>query len=268
MPQRKDKDGIYKRKDSRYWWASFTDAGGRRTRQSTGTSDRREAEALLSKWRLEAHLSNKWDKEPERTFDELMVQYLEMVSVHKRDKGRRDRDSVKRLMPYFTHKELSTLKAVNVIGYIAQRREAGAADGTINKELGALSAALNWARRNLGWNVPNEVQGRKPKEPPGRIRWITHEEADKLIEAAHQSSSVHLIDFITLALHTGMRKNEMLKLEWTRVDLKAGLVYLQSMDQKSGRFGSVPLNETARSVLIRRARFRAEHCPDSPWVFC
>ena len=30
---------------------------------------------------------------------------------------------------------------------------------------------------------------------------------------------------------------------------------------------AAPLNEEARSALENRGRFRAEHCPDSTWVF-
>lgn len=46
------------------------------------------------------------------------------------------------------------------------------------------------------------------------------------------------------------------------------LVYLNASDQKSGRAGSVPLNQPAWQALLSRARYRAEHCPASPWVFC
>ena len=63
MPRKRktrDLDGLYRRGDSPYWWASYTDAGGRRTRQSTGTAKRSEAEALLAKWKLEAYQGKHW----------------------------------------------------------------------------------------------------------------------------------------------------------------------------------------------------------------
>ena len=64
-----------------------------------------------------------------------------------------------------------------------------------------------------------------------------------------------------------MRRGEMLELEWQRVDLDEGLVYLRGADQKNGKFGSVPLNETAKAALVLRDEFRRENCPSSPWVF-
>jgi integrase len=65
-----------------------------------------------------------------------------------------------------------------------------------------------------------------------------------------------------------MRPGEMLGLEWRRVDLEMDLIYLEGQHQKNGKLGSVPLNSHAHEAIMSRARFRAEHCPGSPWVFC
>ncbi|MDR3323749.1 MAG: site-specific integrase [Zoogloeaceae bacterium] len=105
------------------------------------------------------------------------------------------------------------------------------------------------------------------KVPEGRVRRLAFEEARRLIVEAKQSSSRHLADFILLALSTGCRRGELLKLQWSRVDLKANLILLGEQDTKTGRRRSVPLNEDARAALLNLARFRATHCPDSPWVF-
>jgi site-specific recombinase XerD len=52
------------------------------------------------------------------------------------------------------------------------------------------------------------------------------------------------------------------------VDLRASLFYLEESHTKSAKRRSVPLNEAAREAMLSRARFRAEHCPASPWAFC
>lgn len=270
MPKKRrsrDQDGLYRRKDSPYWWASFTDASGTRTRCSTGTADRREAEALLAKWRLESHRERRWGEQPSRTFDELMLAYLRAVTANKRC-GERDYDSLKRLTPFFTGRELHAIGPRDVRTYVEQRRTAGAQPGTINKEVGLLSSALNWANRELEWGVPNPARGRRLKEPEGRMRWLNRAEAAALIQAARsEPKAPHLVDFVRLGLNTGMRRGEMLGLEWRRVDLQAGLIYLEAQHQKNGKVGSVPLNREAREAILARARFRAEHCPASAWVF-
>jgi integrase len=77
-----------------------------------------------------------------------------------------------------------------------------------------------------------------------------------------------LEDFIRLGLYSGMRSGEMLELDWARVDLDRNLVILYPEDQKNTKIGSVPLTREAHAVLTNRAKFRASHCPASPWVFC
>jgi integrase len=107
------------------------------------------------------------------------------------------------------------------------------------------------------------------REPEGRVRWISRAEAQALIAAAgREPKARHLPDVIELALNTGMRRGEMLGLEWSRVDLKARLVYLEAEHTKTARRRTVPLNTDAYRAMLNRAKFRAAHCPASPWVFC
>jgi len=92
MSKRKhDLDGIYERSDSAFYWASYTDASGARVRCSTGIrksiEGRREAEALLGKWRLEVHRSRQWGEQPSHTFEELMLGYLKATAEDKTSSG-------------------------------------------------------------------------------------------------------------------------------------------------------------------------------------
>ncbi len=140
---------------------------------------------------------------------------------------------------------------------------------TINREIGLLSEAINYARREWeDWDIPNYAEGARLKEPEGRVRSLAIEEARRLIEwAQNNPRALHLADFIRLALNTGCRRDDMLWLEWDRVDLKNNLIHLAGVNTNSGRRRSVPLNREARQALLNLGGFRAEHCPASPWVF-
>jgi integrase len=258
---------LRKRKGSPYWWADYTDASSKRVRRSTGTEDRKEAEALEAKWKLEAHQEKYWDAEPPRIFDDLMLKYLQSTASEKRA-PERDVYVIKQLKPFFTGRELGTLKRSDVRAYIDKRKADGMAATTINREIGLFSAAINYACREWDWNIPNNVAGMLQKKPEGRVRSLTLVEARRLIEEAEKhTSSPLLVHFIRLALNTGCRKNEMLKLEWRRVDLKENLIFLEGSNTKNGKRRSIPLNAEARSALLDLARYRAKNCPDSPWVF-
>lgn len=262
---KKDQDGLYKRGDSPYWWASFTDETGRRTRRSTGTSSRKEAEQILSKWRLEVRDVEVWGMEPVRTFEELMVAWLK--ENDRKTSAETDRQIVRRLWPHFEGVELNNLTATDISAYTQKRRDAGRADSSIRRELATLSAAINYARKHWEWDLPNPVTGRAPQPGPGRVRWVTREDAETLIAAARQSRSRLLGHFVELGFYTGMRSQEMLGLEWRRVDLHQRLLYLPPATNKSARHVSIPLNQRAYQVLLQLAAYRAEYCPDTPWVF-
>lgn len=250
----------HRRKDSPFWWISYTDASGQRIRESSGITDHKEAKALESKAKLNAHQQKKWGAEPERTFDELALQYLTATS----SKKSHDRDlmSAKQLYRFFSGKVLIHITPQHISDYKTARQKAGIKDGTIIKELRLFSSAINHARREWGWRIENVVSGRVPKKPPSKLRWLTRAEYDALLVAARQSKVPHLHDFIVLAVNTGMRRGEMLHLEWSRVDLEQRLVYLQPDDAKGGTFQSVPLNREALAVL--KARKEGGH---ARWVY-
>ncbi len=280
MPQRRqkrDQDGIFRRPDSPYWWASFTDGYGRSARRSTrirckDDPQKIKVKALRLKWVEAADIERREGPKAEcddqsYTFDDLMMKYLDFLVLQKRS-TERDRFSLNRLYPVFSCCVLEKLGAADVHRYVTSRQTSGVAPGTINKEIGLFSAALNWARKDLEWDVPNPFKGRRQREPEGRIRWLTLSEASLLLRVAEEEPKApHLVDFIRLALNTGLRRGEMLGLEWRRVDCKERLILLEAQHQKNGRYGSVPLNEQAWKAVVSRQKFREAHCPASPWVF-
>lgn len=257
----------YRRKDSPIWWVSITDASGNRVRRSTGTEDRKEAEALEAKWKLEAHNMKQWGKKPTHTFEQLMLAHYSAVSSDLRS-PERILSAIRRLKPVFEGMVVEELGRSDIARYIEKRKADGVSNATINRELDVFSAAINYARYKWEWEIKNPVERMSLKEPEGRLRWIKRAEADVLIcEGGKEPKSPHLADFIRLALNTGCRKNELLKLEWDRVDLKENRLYLEGKHTKSGKRRIIPLNVEAREALLGRARFRAQYCPSAPWVF-
>ena len=186
------------------------------------------------------------------TFDDLLLAFL--LDLGEVKSAVRDRAAMQHLYPVFTERRLSEIRALDVRRYIRERQRAGAAASTINKEIGLLSRAVRWANRELGMALQNPVEGLKQREPEGRVRWLTQRQAAALVAAAGLlgARAAHLPDVITLALHTGMRKGELLGLEWARVDEAHHLVYLEAQHTKSARRRSIPLNGPAWAALERR----------------
>jgi len=60
----------------------------------------------------------------------------------------------------------------------------------------------------------------------------------------------HLEPLIILAVNTGMRKGEILGLEWSHVDLEKEFLTVISGNSKSGKGRHIPLNKMAKDALI------------------
>ena len=236
----------FKRKDSKFYWIRYTDENGIRRSESSRTTVYADAKALEQQRRATAHYHKTDPKDRDKTFDILLDSWLT-------ETGNRPRDeyAVKALYGHFTGLHMDDITPQSINDYKRKRRQQGRADATIRKELMVLQTAIRYARREWGWTIQNPVEGRLPPKGQGRIRWITRDEADKLINACHKKAP-YLPDMIRLALNTGMRKNEILQLEWNRVDFSQRLIHLDPHHQKNRRYGSVALNTTATTLLRQR----------------
>ncbi|WP_254615795.1 tyrosine-type recombinase/integrase [Cupriavidus basilensis] len=181
----------------------------------------------------------------------------------------RDAYSLQRLQPYFGGRSVTELRRADVRSYIARRQADGVKQSTIGRELRFFSAALNFVRLEHDRpDIGNPVQRLGLEASEGRVRWITQEEAGRLVLAADLHARwPHLPCFIRLALNTGARKSELLKLTWSRVDRHRRLFLLESGDTKSGKRRSVPLNDAALDALAVLSGWGHKHAPGNPWVF-
>ncbi|HSS31326.1 MAG TPA: site-specific integrase [Nitrospiraceae bacterium] len=93
--------------------------------------------------------------------------------------------------------------------------------------------------------------------PSGRLRYLSGPAgADRLLAACEDS----LKPIVLTALHTGMRKEELLSLTWDAVDMTHGFIRLKQT--KNGTVRALPFNETLWS-LFNGLRTRQ----DVLWVF-
>ena len=95
--------------------------------------------------------------------------------------------------------------------------------------------------------LPAVPRIRPEKEGQGRLRWLEPDEETRLLDACGKSVNKLLLGIVSLALETGLRKGELLGLEWDRVDLSRGVLRLEIT--KSGKRREVPLGQVGYAVL-------------------
>jgi integrase len=261
----------YVQKGSKFLYISYTDASGKRVKESSGTTSRTEARALESKRRAEVHQVKKWGAAPRYTFDQVLSRYLRDTASKKSHS--RDLTSALPLTAELAGMVIEDIGGEHISAYKTKRREQGAKPATVAKELYLLSAAIRYCVTELEWELRNPVTGRVPAPEKKAPRWLNRQEIDAFMAGAegnaarrHRTSPV-VVDFARLCIATGMRTGEALGLEWARVDFGARMIYFDIEDQKSGVPGSIPLNNTAIEVLRKRQAYNRDHCPNSAWVF-
>lgn len=216
--------------------------------------------------RAELWQQKTWGKAPDYTFEDVMTEYLRAkqgassyVTVA---------NAVKALRVYFGGMVIQDIRKDQVRAAMrAMAHEKHHAGGYITLRIATFRAAISFCRRELDWPIEDPSRGISMPRREKRVRWITQIEAGRLLSAARSISNHGLLaDFIELALNTGMRKNEMLMLQWKSVDLEERIITLLADENKSGRTRSIPLNDSAVAALRRRKAFVDMHCQNSPWV--
>ena len=131
---------------------------------------------------------------------------------------------------------------------IADRLNKGIARTTINRQRACLSKMMNSA---IQWGYmpgPNPTKAvQKFRESTGRSRWLTSGEFDRLYQAAADPLKIILV----VAVMTGGRLTEILRLKWSDIEFDAGVIYFRRENTKSGKGRQVPLSDDARLVLQR-----------------
>lgn len=94
---------------------------------------------------------------------------------------------------------------------------------TVNRYLATLSLVLTATCNDWGWLQESPIKRvRKLKEPRGRVRFLEDADRERLLQACRLSKSTHLYPIVVLALSTGMRRGEILGLQWDHIDLEIG----------------------------------------------
>ena len=216
------------------WWE-----GGDHRRISTGTADEPEARRFLAQF-----VAGRGTPEPPAhpTIDAILTGYLEdrkpvvrgyasmetCAKAVRRHLGELQADHLTRERARFY---ASRRRAEGyMVGAASARRKKPVQPGTILRELLTLRAALKWAVRE-SW-IPAAPHIEVPRQPAPRDRWLTREEADRLIASA---KAPHVKLFLTLALYTAGRAGALLELTWDRVNLESGMVDLGKAPGGKGR---------------------------------
>lgn len=258
-PKYKDKNGEYV--ESEIWWIKYY-RNGKPFRESSGSKRKGNAEKKLKSREGEVVEGRFHGLRVEKIlFDELAEDFLNDYRINKRKSLRRAELSIHHLKEFFGGARAIDMTTDRIKVYIAQRLDKGE-NGSINRELAALKRAFNLARRMTPPKVINVPYIPHLKENNAREGYFEHKEYLALKDAA----PAYLKPIIAMGYYTGMRKEEIVGLQWSQVDLLAGKITLRAEDTKNGESRIVFMEgELLETMRFQRA-LRDASFPDCPWV--
>jgi integrase len=128
----------------------------------------------------------------------------------------------------------------------AANRKSLANPGTVNREVGLLRSMINLAAEWFALELKPIKYEMAKEEPKERI--LTEQEIRRLIE----NSEEPLRHIILVALNTGMRKTEILNLEWDQVNLEEGFIRIEAQRSKNRKIREEKKEKGDRQDTINR----------------
>jgi site-specific recombinase XerD len=253
--------GLLKR--GNVWTIRYT-VSGKRKWEAIGTS-KRQAELVLAKRKTEIKEGQYFStpKGLKWTYGQLLDRYLEYAKVTKKPSTyETDTYWAKHLRAAFGDMHLKDITPDKVATYLENKLGDGLKPATVAHHLALLKHSFTMA---VTWGLlpTNPIQRVKlpVKVNNARIRYLNPQEVQRLLAVC----PLHLRRIALAALHTGMRKNEILTLQWQQIQRDQSVVLL--MDTKNGETRGVPLN-TAMLTLLQEIQEEQGHLGlTSPYVF-
>ncbi|MEA2205734.1 MAG: hypothetical protein QOE77_2510 [Blastocatellia bacterium] len=241
--------------DKGTWWIEFSLRGNYVHESIPGARTQAQAERAENKRREEIY-EGKYNP-VKKLFSEFVDEtFLPWSTANKRSHREDEQRSVT-LKGFFGEKHLRDIKPMMIEKFKRERlatptkhdteeRPRPRTPASVNRDLACLSKILSMAFDNelIDSNPMRRV--RLLKENGSRERFITAEEEVKLF-AKLTGRRDHIRSVVTVALNTGMRRGEILDLQWEHVNFIARTIFIAR--SKTGKTRTIPMNDIVFAEL-------------------
>ena len=279
---------LYKR--GKTWWIKYYH-NGKCIRESSKTTKKMVAKKLLERKEGEIARGELPSILFENvTFDELAREFILDYRINNKKSLNRAQLCVRHLQREFEGVRVLDITTPRIQAYVSNRMKwtcmdcdrnfhfkdeyrcpycansnlkKGAANATINRELSALKRMLNLGARQTPPKVNRVPYIPMLKENNVRKGFFEHGEFVALRDAL----PCHLRVFATLGYKVGWRFREIARLKWSQVDLRQGVVRLESGETKNDDARTVYLDDELKQLFTDLWKERKQSGKLLPWVF-
>jgi integrase len=242
---------LSKRKNG-FYYIYFDDIEGKRKAVSTKSKIKKEAIKFLSSFKL-----NLEEKQNNRVNDillkEFIWEYLKYSeSMHTWKTTSTYKTTFNSLIEIVGNVKLSSITQ-NILSDFINSKLRNSSVYVARKDLINLKASFNWGKNN-NYILTNPANCIKRIIPPQKLPlFFSKEEFSSLLEVIDDEE---FKSFVVFAVMTGMRRNEIIYLQWSQIDESRQQVMLdnQVFITKSKKVRVVYLNKIAMEILARKNR--------------
>jgi len=159
---------------------------------------------------------------PRRTWQETVIRWF-AEHGHKKSLGT-DKLLLRWLNSHLNNRHIDEINK-SLIDIIKQDKlSTGVSNATVNRHLGLLKAILRCAKDEWEW-IDTIPAVKLLPEPVTRLRWLTHNEVDRLLKEL----PIHLCAMVRFSLATGLRESNVTGLQWSQLDMKRHCAWILSL---------------------------------------
>lgn len=163
---------------------------------------------------------------------------------------------------------LDTITRDQIKAWCGSCEAKGNSDSTINRKLSSLMKVMKVAKSEGGLaELPKFPAFRK--EPKGRIRQVSYEEEEQMLQLFHQLGRDDIAEAVTVLIDTGMRCGELWNVRREDIDFKRKVLLVYGVDghgTKNGEHRSVIMTDRVVSILKRRSKMDMPFPHNNAWL--
>lgn len=210
------------------YWLRFTDSRGKRVAVSLRTTSEREAKKKAA----ETIRGYQAKQEAGRTLEEALIIWLKAY-----ERTASEKSSIRKFLDYYPNRPLSQINGHDIQDALSHLKPA-----TYNRTANNVRAAINMTV-DRGWCEAVKIPRKKViKKTP---RFLSKDEWARL----KAELPLHIKPIVIFSLATGLRKSNVLNLDWQQIDLSKKVAWVNAEHAKGKKTITIPLSTTALDAL-------------------